>query len=132
MGKYLVVPPALGVTAKELYTSRTVNTGGSSTKTKVPDANVFAGKYEPLITPYISNSNISTNYSSTLYFLFGDPADVAAYDIAYLNGKQTPTIERFDLTGGAVGIGFRGYMDFGIAEQDPRGAVRATGEAAAS
>ena len=38
-----------------------------------------------------------------------------------------PTIERADADFNTLGIQFRGYIDFGVREQDWRGALKATG-----
>lgn len=126
MPKYLVVPPELKVTADELYVSTNINTGGSSSTDKVPNRNVFAGKYEPLATPYLSNTGI-TGYSTTGWYLFGDPADIPAFGIAYLDGQENPTVEDAPLSSDILGQAWRGYIDFGVCQINHRGAVKSTG-----
>jgi len=125
--KYLTVPPELKVTADSLYNSVTLEKqlaeGGSE-----PDINAFHGLYQPATTPYLSASGMSGS-SSKAWYLFGDPSDVAAFGIAYLNGREHPTIEQVDMPGHVLGIGWRGYLDFGVCQIDPRGAVKAKGEA---
>ncbi|MFO8013633.1 MAG: hypothetical protein R6X20_10050, partial [Phycisphaerae bacterium] len=126
MGRYLVVPPELSVTADELYISTSVNTGGSSTKAKVPNRNIWAGKYEPVKSPYPSNSGY-TGYSTTAWYLWGDPNDVAPFGLAWLDGVETPTVEDADMPSDVLGRGYRGYIDVGVTQLDPRGAVKAAG-----
>jgi hypothetical protein len=130
MGKYLVVPPALKTMAKELYQSTNINTGGASTSAKVPNANIHAGEYEPQSSPYISNTSFHANASATQWYLWGNPADIAAFGIVYLNGVNAPTVEDVALSGEYLGNAWRGYMDVGVCQIDPRGAVKSTGTVA--
>jgi len=122
--KYLVVPPELETTADELYVSRNLQSGNTG---KQPDANVFANKYEPKITPYLSNSSY-TNYSALAWYLFGNPADIPAFGIAYLDGVETPVVEDAPLEGDILGQAWRGYLDFGVCQINHRGAVMVKGE----
>jgi len=54
---------------------------------------------------------------------------VPAFELVFLNGRRTPTIERIETAPNTLGMGFRGYIDVGVKEQDPRGAVKVKGEA---
>lgn len=127
-GRYLVVPPELKVTADELYQSTNINTGGSSSTTKVPNRNIFAGKYEPIAVPYLSNTGYS-GYSTTAFYLFPDPENVAAFGLAFLNGAEQPVVEEVDQAPEFLGTAFRGYIDFGVCQVDPRGGVKSKGAA---
>jgi hypothetical protein len=126
--RFLVVPPELESTADELFASVNVVVSGSEDKVR-PAGNVFRNKYEPLVTPYLSNASYS-GYSTSAWLLFADPADVAAYGIAYLHGVQSPTIESADADFNKLGFQWRGYMDFGCVAIDPKAAVKSTGDAA--
>jgi len=126
-GRYLLVPPALGYVARELYTSANIVAGGGSTKDRQPSGNVWQGSFEPIISPYVSNANYLN--SDTMWFLFADPADVAVYEICYLNGVETPTIEQGELDFQNLGIAWRAFIDVGVREQDYRGAVKSLGAA---
>ena len=126
--KYLLVPPDLEEAAQELFVSTNVNTGGSSTTEKVPNRNVHANKYIPVVSSYLSNSNY-TGYSTTAWYLLADPADVAAFGIAYLNGNERPTVEEVDIRADALGQAWRGYFDFGVCQVDKRGGVMSKGAA---
>lgn len=121
--KYLLVPPELETTAQELYVSTNLASG---TAAKVPDKNIHANKYQPVISPYISDSGF-TGYSSTQWYLFGDPADIGAFGIAYLKGNQTPTFEAVSLANNILGKGWRGYFDIGVCQMEKQGAVKSTG-----
>lgn len=124
----LLTPPALEATAQELYVSRAINTGGSSTKAKVPNSNIHAGKFRPEVSAYLSNSKL-TGYSSLAWYLLADPDDLPMIEIAFLDGQQVPTIESADADFNQLGIQVRGYHDFGVAKQDHRAAVKSKGEA---
>jgi len=126
--RFLVAPPELKVDADELYTSTNITTGGGSSKEKQPTKNVHANKYEPVQVPYLSNSNYAGS-SSAAWYLWGDPADVAAFGIAYLDGRETPVIEEAPLASDILGKAWRGYIDFGACQIDPRGAVKSKGAA---
>lgn len=127
--KWLVVPPALKAQADQLYTSRTVHSGGGSTTTndRVPDANPFFGLYEPIASPWIGTNQAASGGSDTHWFLFGDKSDVAPFGLAYLDGNERPTIEPVELPAHQLGIGFRGYIDFGACQIEPAGAVKSAG-----
>jgi hypothetical protein len=127
--RFLVVPPALKVTGDELYTTRTFNVGGGNTNTadRVNSANSFYGLYEPLVAPWIGSEGGLTGVSDTHYYLFGDPRDVAAFGIAYLDGIEQPTIEQVEQPANVLGVAMRGYLDFGVCQIDHRGAVRSAG-----
>lgn len=107
MAKFLLVPPELETTAEALYVARNLNA------VKVSDANTFAGKYQPLCAPQLSDSSI-TGYSTTAWYLFGDKALGSPMVVSFLNGQQTPTVESADADFSTLGVEFRGYHDFGV------------------
>lgn len=123
--KYLVCPPELEAVADQLFASTNVVYGGD---TAVPDSNPFKGKYQPQVSPYLSNVNYTGN-SATGWYLFGDPGDVAAFGIAYLDGQENPTIEQADADFNTLGIQFRGFLDMGVCQIDKCGAVKSSGDA---
>ena len=123
----LVVPTALEQTAKELMNSQYV-VGPTSAKT--PSANIWQGAFKVLVSPWLSNSTLS-GASSTAWYLLGNPADLAALEIAYLNGLQTPTVEFFgmDTTPDVLGVSWRVFWDFGVALAEYRAGVKSKGAA---
>ncbi len=122
----LLVPPELEVTAMELYRSTYVNTGGSSTTDKVPNANVFSGKFRPVVCPFLSAAAFS-GYSATAWYLLADPNRMATMEVRFLNGIQQPTIESAQADFNQLGVQMRGFWDFGPALQEYRAGVRAAG-----
>jgi hypothetical protein len=126
--KFVVVPTALEEVAWQLYKSlNLISVGGGSDAAVQPAGNVYAGLFSPLVTPYLGNSNY-TGYSSKAWYLFGDPADVAAFGLAYLDGNEMPTIEQAPQDADKLGLTWRGYFDFGVCQLDPRGAIKSKGE----
>ncbi len=122
----LLVPSALKVTAQVLMTETRINETTTADKGK-PAANPHAGKWKPVATPYLNSQGFSGS-SAKAWYLFANPADVAAIEIAYLRGKRTPTIESGDTDFNTLGMQWRGYFDFGVAMQDSRAAIKSKGE----
>ena len=58
---------------------------------------------------------------------YSDPRTVDTWEIGFLKGKRTPTVERGETDFNTLGIWFRVYLDLGVREQDHRGMVKATG-----
>lgn len=105
--KFLLVPPELETIADALYVGRNV------ANVKVSDVNTFAGKYQPICAPQLSDSSI-TGYSTTAWYLFGDKGMGSPMVVSFLNGQETPTVESADADFNTLGIQFRGYHDFGV------------------
>ncbi|MCC6427310.1 MAG: hypothetical protein IT435_10880 [Phycisphaerales bacterium] len=122
----LLVPSALKVTAQVLMTETRINETTTTDKGK-PAANPHVGKWKPVATPYLNSQGFSGS-SAKAWYLFANPADVAAMEIAYLRGKRTPTIESGDTDFNTLGMQWRGYFDFGVAMQDSRAAIKSKGE----
>ena len=125
--KILVVPTALEETAKALMNSKYLL---GPTSSKAPNENVWQGSFVPYVSPWLSNSTLS-GASSTAWYLLGDPADVAALEIAYLGGLETPTVEYFgmDATPETLGVSWRVFYDFGVALGEYRAGVKSKGAA---
>ena len=125
--KILVVPTALEETAKGLMNSKYLL---GPTSSKAPNENVWQGSFVPYVSPWLSNSTLS-GASSTAWYLLGDPADVAALEIAYLGGLETPTVEFFgmDASPETLGVSWRVFYDFGVALGEYRAGVKSKGAA---
>ena len=125
--KILVVPTALEETAKGLMNSKYLL---GPTSSKAPNENVWQGSFVPYVSPWLSNSTLS-GASSTAWYLLGDPADVAALEIAYLGGLETPTVEYFgmDTSPETLGVSWRVFYDFGVALGEYRAGVKSKGAA---
>jgi len=127
--KFLLVPTALKMTARELLNSTLLIAVGSTDKQRIPTYNAIADEDLTLVvSPYLSNANY-TGASSVAWYLFADPAIVDTFEIGYLKGRRTPTVEKGETDFNTLGIQFRVYFDLGVREQDYRGMVKFKGEA---
>lgn len=126
----LLVPTALKFLAQELTQGPTLVMSGGAENTIRPSVNVLANEGLTIVSsPYLSNAKYD-GASDAAWYLFGKPGTVDTFEIGYLKGKRTPTVERGDLDFNVLGIWFRVYFDVGIREQDHRGMVKSNGAAA--
>ena len=126
----LLVPTSLKFLAQELTQGTTLIMSGGPDNVVRPAINVLADENLRIVSsPYLSNSKYPGS-SEASWYLFGKPGVVDTFEIGYLKGKRTPTVERGDLDFNVLGIWFRVFFDIGIREQDHRGMVKATGSAA--
>ena len=126
----LLVPTALKFLAQELTQGPTLIMSGGADNVVRPAVNVLADENLKIVSsPYLSNTKYPGS-SEAAWYLFGKPGVVDTFEIGYLKGKRTPTVERGDLDFNVLGIWFRVFFDIGIREQDHRGMVKATGSAA--
>ncbi len=107
--KYLVVPPALKFTARQILTSANKMwvEGTGANPTVWPTKNVIADEGLILvIDPYLPVMD-ATN-GGTGWYLFADPNDIAALEAAHLVGHERPEIvmkasDKVTIGGGLVG-----------------------------
>ena len=126
--KYLLVPTALKHLAIELTQGATLIMSGTDNAVR-PALNVLSDENLQVISsPYLGNSAYEGS-SQTGWYLFGDPKMVDTWEIGFLKGKRTPTVERGETDFNTLGLWFRVYFDLGVREQDHRGMVKANGVA---
>lgn len=125
--RLLLVPTALKVPAELLMTSINLNETTTTGKPK-PQSNPHVGKFDVVSSVYLSNTAFP-GYSSKAWYLLADPNRLPTIEVAFLGGVDRPTVERADADFNTLGIQFRGYIDFGVREQDHRGALKMKGEA---
>lgn len=127
--RYLLVPTALKHLAIELTQGATLIMAGGSDNVVRPSLNVIADENLQVVSsPYLANSAYEGN-SNAAWYLFGAPGQVDTFEVGYLNGKRTPTVERGETDFNTLGMWFRVYFDLGVREQDHRGMVKANGSA---
>lgn len=132
----LLVPPELENTATNMLapSSTLIVTGLASTSTKgvQSNANIYAGRFggKPIVSPYLENENL-TGYSTTAWYLLADPAVIPAFEIVYLNGNQSPTINFFGLETheSELAACWQIYWDFGVATAEYRAGCKSKGAA---
>jgi hypothetical protein len=123
--RYLLVPPELKAKAEQLMKSLDLNETTTAGK-PAPAGNPFAGRYEVIVSPWLSNSAI-TGSSATAWYLLADPILGGVLNIAYLRGNRSPLIETGATDFDTLGIRWRGYFDFGVGVLDYRAGVKAAG-----
>ncbi len=124
--RLLLTPTALKVPAELLMTSINLNETTAQGKAK-PQSNPHAGKYEVVSSVYLSSAAFP-GHSNKAWYLWADPNRLPTIEVAFLGGVDRPTVERADADFNTLGIQFRGYIDFGVREQDHRGALKMKGE----
>lgn len=103
---------------------------GKSTK------NPHVGKYRPLVSPILNNTNIKdmdgaaiTGQNGNQWFMFTPPELFAAFYIGFVNGVQIPVLESEDGDFDSLSMQWRSYHDWGTGEGDPKAVQKSKGEA---
>ncbi|MBK9189952.1 MAG: hypothetical protein IPM33_13500 [Phycisphaerales bacterium] len=125
MPSIMLVPTALSAMGTQLYKS--VELRDTTANTKFPVANPHQGKFRIEVSRYLANA-LYTGNSAKAWYLLADPSDLPVIEMAFLNGQEAPTVETSDADFNMLGIRMRGYHDFGVNLQDPRGGVKSKGE----
>ena len=135
----VLVPPALGATAKTLHTSTTVNETTATGKPSPVD-NPWSGSFKPVVSPFMGGAfSFTTGQGASLatisgkdtgWILLADPLDLAVIEIAFLNGQRNPIIESGEMDFNTLGMAWRCYFDFGVGLLDPRAGVYSDGSVA--
>ena len=126
MPALMLVPTALSAVGSQLFKSLELR--DTTASTKYPVTNPHQGKFRVEVSRYLNNAAYTGN-SSKAWYLLAEPSDLPVIEVAFLNGQESPTIETADADFNMLGVQMRGYHDFGVALQDPRGGVKAKGEA---
>jgi hypothetical protein len=121
----LLVPTALNAIGSALI--KAVEIRETTANAKYPVFNPHQGKYRLEMSRYLDNPKIAGG-SAKAWYLLAEPSDLAAIEVVFLNGQESPVIETADADFSTLGIQLRGYHDFGVAKQDPRAGVKARGE----
>jgi len=112
--KFLVVPPALEMTARQILTSANkIYTGGAG-GTAWPTTNVLPQYGLTLVVdPYLPICSLINEptyplSANTAWYLFADPKDIAALEVAHMSGHERPEIcmkasDKVTVGGGAIG-----------------------------
>ena len=94
----LLVPTSLKFLAAELTQGTTLIMSGGADNVVRPAINVLADENLKIVSsPYLSNSKYAGSSEAAWYF-FGKPGVVDTFEIGYLKGKRTPTVERISLS----------------------------------
>lgn len=122
----LLVPPQLATTAKSVLESEYI-----AAATNGPTGNAVRNLVRIEVEPRLSNgARFGANASAKAWYLFAEPGACSTI-VAFLNGRDTPTVEYFGLSTepNRLAASWRVYFDWGVAPCDFRAAVKAKGEA---
>jgi phage major head subunit gpT-like protein len=117
--RVLLVSPELELVASELMASNLLIASGlssTSSATLSGSTNVLAGRFRVVVSNYLS--------SDSTWWLAADAADLAALDVVFLNGQQSPTIEQVAPDYQVLGVAMRGFMDFGVQKGESLSCLR--------
>lgn len=121
------------VYANQLYKDVSVING---TDTNDLSKNPHAGLFRPYASPYPNNTairdmdgNAFENQGLLRWWMFANPAVIAAIVVGFLNGKRTPVIESAEADFETLGMKWRSYHDWGLDYGDEQGAVEMKGAA---
>ncbi len=134
--RFLVVPPALEYTARQILTSATKMVATGVAGVPYPTANVISQfGLQLIVDKYLSIVNTGAD-QHTQWYLFSDPKDVAALEAAHLAGHERPEIamkssDKVTVGGGLINplsgdfatdnVFYRVRLVFGGAKLDWRG-----------
>jgi hypothetical protein len=125
MPAIMLVPTALSAIGSQLFKSLELRDNTASVK--YPITNPHQGKFRVEVSRYLGNTSYTGN-STKAWYLLAEPTDLPVIEVAFLNGQEAPTIESAEADFKNLGVQMRGYHDFGVALQDPRGGVKSKGE----
>lgn len=122
----LLVPPELHHPAKQLLMSDFIQRANND----LPTGNALKNIVSLEVEPRLSNAQRFTGSSAVAWYLFGSQSDMAMI-VAFLQGKQSPTVEffGFDADPKTLAASWRVYFDYGAALADHRAAYKAKGQA---
>lgn len=124
----LLTPPEIEPEADILIGSAQVVIDGNASAKRLPVDNPHRNKYRNVTAPHLSDATYTGN-SAKAWYMFADPTLYPAAEVAFLNGRSEPTVERVNTPAGVLGFAWQGYIDFGVAMLDPRAAAKSKGEA---
>ena len=126
--------------ARNLFIQQTLVPTGDTDQRVFPN-NEYVGRYRPVVSPYINNTAIKqrvvdtavgtaiTGQTSTGWFMLCPPnlPQGGLLLFALLNGRRQPFLEQAEAAFDVLGMQWRAYHDFGIANGDPKLGVYVTG-----
>jgi hypothetical protein len=124
----LLVPPALEVTAMDIFQETRVNETTTANK-KSPANNPHVGNYTPVVSPWIGAGQSISGSSDLAWYLLSDTLDISCLEVIYLGGRRAPVLESAESSFNTLGMQFRGYFDFGVSKMETRAGVKSKGEA---
>jgi hypothetical protein len=130
-GGRLLAPASLKVVTSQLQNQTEIRDSATG---KNFINNPHAGMFDGFNTQWLDNSIatasaagvVDANRSKTWY-RFADPGAAAAFEVVYLNGQDSPTIQSAETSFNTLGMQWRCFFDFGFGENDPKMAQKNVG-----
>ena len=121
--------------ADDLYKEKTIhNITGSGAKSKEFKNNRHVGKYRPVSSNLVDNTDLTDNegnpitgQSATKWWLLTDPKVRAALVISLFNGRRTPFMKSEPSALKVLGTEWIAYGDFGVGTEEPQAIQENTG-----
>lgn len=131
-GARLLAPASLKVITSQLQNQTEIRDTTANEKNFIN--NPHAGMFEAFNSQWLDNSiataaangTADANRSKTWY-RFADPGSAAAFEVVYLNGQDSPTIQSAETSFNTLGMQWRCFFDFGFGENDPKMAQKCVG-----
>jgi hypothetical protein len=105
-------------------------TTSGATGRGTPDLQTLKGRYMPVCSQWLANGTngtrrtAATNGDNSSVYMMAAPSAIGAGIMAgFLNGQEMPVVERGEPKFDVLGIGFRGFTDFGCSLAEPRAIV---------
>ena len=122
------------VNGADLFQQTSVATRLDSSDNQVVARNPHAGSFKPSTSAMLNNTNALqmdgsafSNQTSDHWYMFTNPAVLAAILIGFLNGNANPVIESAEVDFSKLGMQWRSYHDWGVAQGDPKAAQKNNG-----
>lgn len=123
--RILLTGTGLETTANRMWNQERTEAAADSTGERIFVDNPHAGLYRPVISPYLNNTDITTEdgsavtgQSATQWYLLADPASPLGSTIAigFMDGIDTPHFDEAETQFNIPdGIQLRSYLDWGVA-----------------
>jgi hypothetical protein len=129
----MLVGTALQVQAGAFFKSADVNevlTAGQTRTGPAAKVNPFQGQFLPTIAPYLNNTLLKDlsqsnagaaipHQNDATWMMFARQGNIAAMNIAFLDGQQTPRVEVIQNQAEMIGFELAASMHFGVGYGDP-------------
>ncbi len=129
--KFVIGPTALGGTIRQIHTALDIVAAGGNSLSILPNANVYANAFTPIVTPFLGGSSKNAGtWGNAGWAVLADPADLPAVIMGYLKGNSAPTMETKNGDFAIEGVRIGTWWGFGASLADTRGLLFSTGAGA--
>jgi len=131
-GGRVLAPASLKVITSQLQNQTEIRDTATNSKNFIN--NPHAGMFEGFNSQWLDNSIATAAANGTpdvnrskTWYRFADPGAAAAFEVVYLNGQDSPTIQSAETSFNTLGMQWRCFFDFGFGENDPKMAQKCVG-----